>query len=209
MTTPITCATRQNLASSKSLISWIPLVLVLGTAPTAQSQDKVLGDELRLTFSLQATSEVVLTGDATCPLKLVIDGAGLTNLLGPIHDNASHCIRADGSADHGLFKFTGATLNGAPGGADSQDSISGQYLAHIVPTPRSVFPTTPAGSPGGYWLIYEEFCVLGGTGKFANIANDCPTSMGPGRFFPARGSVDLDTGQANIFGAARVHLDSE
>ena len=208
MTTPIHAA-RHSLASSKSLISWIVLVLAVTTVPTAQSQEGVSLDELPLTFSLQATSEVVLTGDATCPLKLLIEGAGLTSLLGPIHDNASHCIRADGSSDHGLFKFTGATLNGAPGGADSQDSISGQYVAHIVPTPRSVFPTTPAGSPGGYWLVYEEFCVSGGTGKFANIANDCPTSTSAGRFFAARGSVDLDTGQANIYGAARVHLDSE
>ena len=207
MTTSLTRAARHNLASSKSLISWIPLVLALGTVASAQSQDGVWADELRLTFSLQATTKVVLTGDATCPLKLVIEGAGLTSLLGPIHDKASHCIRADGSADHGLFKFTGATLNGASGGGDSDDSISGQYVARIVPTARSVFPATPAGSPGGYWLIYEEFCVLGGTGKFANIANDCPISTGPGRFFPARGSVDLDTGQVNIYGTARIHSE--
>jgi hypothetical protein len=162
------------------------------------------GEELQLTFSVQLTTEVVPTADATCPLKLVIDGAGLTNLLGPVHDNASHCIRADGLADHGLFVFTGATLSGPPGGGDSEDSIGGQYLAHLAPTVKSVLPT-PTSPARGYWLVYEEFCISNGTGKYARIANDCPTSTSPGRFFAARGSVDLDTGQANIYGSAIVH----
>jgi len=150
------------------------------------------------------TTKVVPAADANCPLKLVVEGAGLTNVLGPIHDNASHCIRADGSADHGLFRFTGATLSGPPGGGDSEDSISGQYLAHLVPTVNSVVPA-PTSPARGYWLVYEEFCISNGTGKYAGIANDCPTSTNPGRFFAARGSVDLDTGQANIDGSAIVH----
>ena len=204
-TLPIRTA-RRTLASSKVLICGLPLALALCAVPTEYSQAAGWADELRLTFSAQVTSEVVLTGVATCPLKLVIEGAALTNLLGPVHDTASHCIAADGSAFDGLFLFTGATLSGPTGGTDSSDSISGQYTARIVPTARSVFPTTPTGSPGGYWLIYEEFCVSGGTGKFANIANDCPTSTSPGRFFPARGSVDFDTGQVNIYGAALVHI---
>lgn len=199
--------TARRIAASGSSIRWLPLLLALGAVPTAQSQP-IPEDGLRFTFSLQLTSEVVLTGDATCPLKLVIEGAGLSNLLGPIHSNASHCIRAAGVADQGLFKFTGATVAGtAPGGGDSGDSISGQYLAHVVPTARSVFPTTPTGSPGGYWLIYEEFCVSGGTGNLADIANDCPTSSSLGRFFAVRGSVDFDTGQVNIYGAARVRTE--
>ena len=184
-------------------------MLALGMMTIARPQDAIRADELRLTLSVQVTTEVVPTGDATCPLKLVIEGTGLTNLLGPVHDNASHCIRADGSADHGLFMFTGATLRGPPGGEDPDDSISGQYLAHIVPTPRSVFPATPASPPGGYWLVYEEFCIWKGTGKYAHIANDCPTSTSQGHFFPARGSLDFDTGQANIYGTALVRLADE
>lgn len=188
---------------------WLPLVLALGTVTTARSQNLATANELRLTLSAQLTSEVVPNADATCPLKLVIEGAALTNLLGPVHDNASHCIRADGSADHGLFVLTGATLGGQPGGDDSEDSIAGQYVARIVPTKRSVIPATPGSSPGGYWLVYEEFCISKGTGKYVGIGNDCPTSTSPGHFFAARGSVDFDTGQVNIFGTALVHLTSE
>jgi hypothetical protein len=126
-----------------------------------------------------------------------------------LQNSASHCVRADGSADHGVFTFIGAALGGPPGGEDSQDSITGQYVAHVVPTANSVFPATPASPPGGYWLVYEAFCVWKGTGKYAAIANDCPTSTSPGRFFPARGSVDFDTGQANIYGTALVRVAFE
>ena len=209
MNTLLTRIARHIPASSRTLVGWLPLALALGTVTTAQSQNTVLADELRLTFSAQLTSEVVFNADATCPLKLEIEGAALTNLLGPVHDNASHCIRADGAADHGLYTFTGATLSGPTGGEDSEDSITGQYLARIIPTARSIIPPTPASSPGGYWLIYEEFCIWKGTGKYVHIANDCPTSTSPGRFFPARGSVDFDTGQVNIYGTALVHLASE
>jgi hypothetical protein len=209
MNTQPTRKPRLNPGSSGSLTRWLPLVLALGMVTAAWSQDTVAADELRLTFSLQLTSQVVLTGDDTCPAKLVIEGAGEASLLGPVHENASHCIRPDGSADHGLFMFTGATLSAQTGGEDSEDSISGQYVARIVPTANSVFPTMPGSPPGGYWLVYEQFCISKGTGKYAGIANDCPTSTSPGRFFPARGSVDFDTGQANIFGTALVHLTSD
>jgi hypothetical protein len=208
MNTPLSRPTRQFPPYFGSLVRWTPLVLVLGIVSAARSHDAVQGDELRLTFSLQVTSEVVPTGDATCPLKLEIEGAGLTSLLGPVHDKASHCIGADGSANNGVFTFTGATLSGSPGGDDSEDSIEGQYLAQLVQTARSVFPT-PTSSPGGYWLVYEQFCISKGTGKYVRIANNCPPSASPGRYFLARGSVDLDTGQANLFGTALVHLDSE
>jgi len=194
--------------ASRSLITWPALVLALGLVSIARSQDTFMGGELRLTFSLQATSEVMPTGDSTCPLKLMIQGVGLTSLLGPIRDEASHCVRSDGSADHGLFTFTGATLSGPPGGGDSEDTISGQYVARLLPTLKSVLPT-PTSPPGGYWLVYEAFCISKGTGKYAHIANDCPTVTKPGRSFAARGSVDLDTGQANIYGTALIHLTWE
>jgi len=152
----------------------------------------------------QRASSCSTPADLTCPVRLIVEGAGLTNLLGPIHDDASHCDRPDGSADHGLFTFTGANLSGRAGGGDSEDSISGQYFAHLLPTVSSVVPT-PTSPARGYWLVYEEFCISMGTGKYARIADDCPTSTNPGRFYAARGSVDLDTGQASIYGSAIVH----
>lgn len=209
MDTPLTHTARPIPASSRPFIRCLPLALALGLGITARSQDAFPADEMRLTFSIQVTTKGVLTGDPTCPFKLVIEGVALTNLLGPVHDNASHCVRADGSADHGVFTFIAAALGGPPGGEDSQDSITGQYVAHVVPTANSVFPATPASPPGGYWLVYEAFCVWKGTGKYAAIANDCPTSTSPGRFFPARGSVDFDTGQANIYGTALVRVAFE
>ena len=195
--------------SSRSLIRWLPLALALTVGTAAQSQEPFQVDGVRLTFSIQVTTKLVATDDPTCPFQLVIDGVGLTNLLGPVHDSASHCVAPDGSAYRGAFTFTGATLSGPPGGGDSQDSISGQYVAHLVQTENSVLPAAPGGAAGGYWLVYEAFCISKGTGRYAGIADDCPTSSSPGRFFPARGSVDLDTGQANIFGTALVRGDSD
>jgi hypothetical protein len=190
-------------------LAWLSVALALGMATTARSQDASWAQGLRLTFSVQVTTEVVPNADPTCPLRVVIEGTGLTDLLGAVHDIASHCVGPDGLAENGRFTFTGATLVGPPGGGDSEDSISGQYIAHIVPTAQSVIPTTPSSSPGGYWLVYEEFCISQGTGKYARIANDCPTPTSAGRFYAARGSIDFDTGQANIYGSARVHLASE
>jgi hypothetical protein len=159
---------------------------------------------LKLSYTLQVTSKVMPTSDLTCPLKLFIEGVGLTNLLGPIHDEQSHCIHQDGTVDHGVFTFMGAALGGLPGGHDSGDSISGQYRAHLVPSLTSVL----SNPPGGYWLVYGEVCIWKGSGKYAGVLNDCPTSESPGRFFPARIAFDLNTGQANVFGTAIVRFNS-
>jgi hypothetical protein len=197
---------------SRLLSSGYPRVaLVVGVAAGAMFAVNVAnaGDEsdgitaVQLRYSLQATTEVTPNADPACPLKLVVVGSGITNLLGPVHDVQSHCIRNDGTVDGGVFTFTGATLDGPPGGDDSQDSITGQYRARIVPalpTSRSLF-TNP---PGGYWLIYGEVCIWKGTGRFAGVVNDCPASGRAGRFFPARGTTDLGTGQTNIYGTAVV-----
>jgi hypothetical protein len=152
-----------------------------------------------LTYSLQATTLLTVNhSDVTCPLKVVVEGAGLTNLLGPVHDSQSHCINpTNGNVEQGVFALIGAKLGGsAPGGVDSQG-----------PTPNSVFPSSPTASPGGYWLIYGQVCTAGGTGKYAHVRNECPTDTSPGHFVPARGSVDYDSGQANIYGTMSLHFE--
>ena len=171
--------------------------------PAALSQEPESPAAVELTYSLQVITKGTAGTDATCPIKLIVEGAGLTNLLGPVHDQQSHCVQADGNVDQGVFTFTGAVLGGPRGGADSSDSISGKYRARLVP---SVGSSLSGGQPVGYWLGYGEVCIWKGTGKFAGVVNDCPTSEHPGRFFPARLTLDLNTGQANVFGTAIVRF---
>lgn len=171
--------------------------VALADAPRARAST------VEMTYALQATSEVTPTADPACPLTLVIVGSGHADLLGVIHDEQSHCLRNDGTFDGGIFTFTAAVLDASPGGADAADTVVGKYRGRLVPalpTSKSVF-TNP---PGGYWLIYGEVCIWKGTGRFAGIVNDCPAPGSAGHFFPARGTTDLDTGQANIFGSAIV-----
>ena len=186
----------------------VALLGVLGAASAvvtvALAQEPESPGALKLSYSLQVTSKVMPTTDSACPLKLLIEGVGLTNLLGPVHDTQSHCIRQDGTIDHGVFTFAGAALGGLPGGVDSGDTISGQYRAHLVPSLTSVLSNPPAG----YWLGYGEVCIEKGTGKYAGVVNDCQTSESPGRFFPARIALDLNTGQSNIFGTAIVRFNN-
>jgi len=85
------------------------------TAPLAD-EDGDSSQSLRLAYSIQATSKTTPTSDPTCPLKVVVSGAGLTNLLGPIHDEQSHCAQLDLTQDHGVVTFTGASLGGAARG---------------------------------------------------------------------------------------------
>jgi hypothetical protein len=174
-----------------------------GLLPAALSGAQELPGDQTLTFTLHAAAQFTPTPDPDCPLKQVIEGAGQTNLLGPVHDEQSDCAHPDGTIDQGVFTMTGATLGGGlPGGVDSGDSITGQYRAHLVPTIASQL-TNP---PSGFWLIYGEVCTWKGTGKFAGVKNDCPTAENPGRFFPARLTIDLDTTQALIFGTMVVRF---
>jgi hypothetical protein len=158
---------------------------------------------------VQIATRAKQTSDPDCPLELLVEGAGLTNLLGPVHDEQSDCVHPDGTIDHGVFTFTGSTLvsglpggGGLPGGDDSADSISGQYRAHLVPTVASQLTSPPAG----FWLIYGEVCTWKGTGRFSGIVNDCPTATSPGRFVPARLTVDFNTNQAIAFGTMVVRF---
>lgn len=50
------------------------------TAPLAD-EDGDSSQSLRLAYSIQATGKTTPTSDPTCPLKVVVSGAGLTNLL--------------------------------------------------------------------------------------------------------------------------------
>ncbi len=173
--------------------AWMPVVL--SGAPESPG--------VQLTYTMQTIALTTPTSDPSCPFKGQVEGAGLTNLLGPVHDVQSHCVQADGTIDQGVFTFTGAALGGAlPGGDDSGDSISGQYRAHLMPT----FASQLTNPPGGVWLIYGEVCTWKGTGKFSGVVNDCPTATSPGRFVPARLSVDFDTNLAMIFGTMAVRF---
>lgn len=185
------------------LIALGTAIAVSGTALAGEANDP--STNLKLSYSIYSTSTITPTTDPACPLKVVIAGAGLTDLLGPIHDEQSHCVQLDGSIDQGVAKFTAGSVGGSPGGSDSADSITAQYRAHVVPTPQSVLPTatTPAA---GFWLIYGELCVWKGTGRFANVINDCPVSGSAGHFVPARGTLDFDTGQASVFGTEAIRL---
>ena len=159
---------------------------------------------VRLTYTVQIATQTTPTSDPNCPLKQLVEGAGLTNLLGPVHDEQSDCVHPDGTVDQGVFTLTGAALgSGLPGGDDSGDSISGQYRAHLVPTVASQLTNPPAG----FWLIYGEVCTWKGIGKFAAVKNDCPTAASPGRFSPARLTIDLNTTQALIFGTMVVRFN--
>jgi hypothetical protein len=161
---------------------------------------------VQLTFTVHVAAQNTPTSDRNCPLKQLVEGAGLTNLLGPVHDEQSDCIHPDGTIDQGVFTLTGGALaGGLPGGDDSGDSISGQYRAHIVPTVVSQLTNPPAG----FWLIYGEVCTWKGTGKFAGVVNDCPTTTSPGRFVPARLTVDFNTTQAMAFGTMVVRFKGE
>lgn len=192
----------------------LPVATVLaGALITSLPRGGASADEdggATLTYSLQATTLLTVNpSDVTCPLKVVVEGAGLTNLLGPVHDSQSHCINpTNGNVEQGVVTFTGASLVGsAPGGKDSQDSVIAHYSAHAVPTPNSVFPSSPTASPGGFWLIYGQVCTAGGTGKYAHVRNECPTATSPGHFVPARGTVDYDSGQVNVYGTVSLHFE--
>jgi hypothetical protein len=199
-----------NSKTSRSQIKSAAAIATLSAAFAASNAAQAVESadtptDLSLHYSIYTTSAITPTTDPACPLQVVISGAGLTDLLGPIHDEQSHCVQLDGSIDHGVVTFTGASLAGPPGGSDAADSITAQYRAHMVPTARSILPTATT-PPGGFWLIYGELCVWKGTGKFANTINDCPVSGNAGRFVPARGTLDFDTGQASIFGLEALRL---
>ena len=208
---PVTTYTHQGINLMALLMDRRPLGVITLLGPLGAAcalMPVVLSGEpesrgVELTYTVQIATRTTPTSDLNCPLKLLVEGAGLTNLLGAIHDEQSDCVHPDGTIDHGVFTFTGSALvSGLPGGDDSADSISGQYRAHLVPTVASQLTNPPAG----FWLIYGEVCTWKGTGKFSGIVNDCPTSTSPGRFVPARLTVDFNTNEAIAFGTMVVRF---
>jgi len=191
-----------------SIVGFASVTMALAGAPEP-------GTALKLAYSIQAITQVGTDPSCAQPNEVFIniEGAGQTDLLGPVHVVQHHCVAVQPNpqtgqpellVNQGVATLTGASLGpGLPqGGEDSHDSITGQYRARPVPTIASV-QSLP---PGGYWLGYGEFCVWKGTGRFANVINDCPTATSPGRFFPARLTQDFGTGQVNVFGIAIVRF---
>ena len=119
---------------------------------------------------------------------LEVVGAGDATFLGPVVDEQSHCVRADGSFFGGVFKLTNA----------DGDTIRGRYFGHLEPTFNSTFPP-PA--PGGPWLIIGNACISGGSA--GNIDNDCSVR----HYEPARGITNLSTGDATIFLDQTIGID--
>lgn len=119
---------------------------------------------------------------------LQVVGAGDATFLGPVIDEQSHCVRADGSFFGGVFKLTNA--NG--------HTIQGRYFGRLEPTFNSIFPP-PA--PEGPWLINGNVCISGGSA--GDIDNDCAVH----RYEPARGITNLSTGDATIFLDQTIGID--
>jgi hypothetical protein len=119
---------------------------------------------------------------------LEVVGAGDTTFLGPVVDEQSHCVRADGSFFRGVFKLTNADGH----------TIRGRYFGHLEPTFNSTFPPPV---PGGPWLIIGNVCISGGS--VGNIDNDCSVH----HYEPARGITNLSTGNATIFLDQTIGID--
>jgi len=132
----------------------------------------------------QVASRIVGPGDPLHPARCagpaaILGGAGLTSLLGLLTAEQSHCLNADGSFDRGRFVFT----------ATDGRTISGRYYGQIVP---AVAP--PPDQPPSNGIILGSVCIQGGT-AFDHIVDDCAA----GRYAPARGVLNLTTGDGTIF----------
>src|SRR6202008_1573079 len=69
------------------------VITVLGTLgaacalmPVALSGATASGNVRILTYTVQIATQTTPTADPNCPLKQLVEGAGLTDLLGPVHD---------------------------------------------------------------------------------------------------------------------------
>jgi hypothetical protein len=132
----------------------------------------------------ELASRIVLPGDPLHPARcqgaaVILGGAGLTSLLGQFVAEQSHCLNEDGSFNQGRFVFT------APDGR----TIRGRYYGQIVPA----LPPPP-NQPPGSGVILGKVCVSAGT-AFRDIVNDCAAN----RYAPARGLLNLTTGDGTIF----------
>jgi hypothetical protein len=173
-------------------LALIVILTFVGISLTGSTMDGSLAqahERKRFRAFLQTTSRLVEPPPGRCSDQpglppvvglLEVVGAGDATFLGPVVDEQSHCVRADGSFFRGVFKLTNA----------DGDTIRGRYFGHLEPTFNSVFPP-PA--PAGHWLILGNVCISGGS--VGDIDNDCSADD----YEPARGITNLSTGDATIF----------
>jgi hypothetical protein len=168
------------------LIASLVIVLVVESAIAVRGDSPT---SYRFRANLQTTSRLVAvpqgrcedpSGNAPTIGLLEVTGAGESNLLGPVIDQQSHCVRADGTFFQGRFVLTNAAGR----------TLRGRYSGTLEPTFNSTFPP-PA--PEGSWLIRGQVCISGG--DVADIANTCARDL----YEPARGITNLTTGDATIF----------
>jgi hypothetical protein len=182
------------------LIFAVTLICMSLTVSSAMATDDRQGgahERKRFRADLQTTSMLIQPPPGRCddqpghqPVVGLLDvvGAGDATFLGPVVDEQSHCVRADGSFFRGVFKLTNA----------DGDTIRGRYFGRLEPTFNSIFPP-PA--PGGSWLIIGNVCISGGSA--GDIDNDCSAH----RYEPARGITNLSTGDATIFLDQTIGID--
>jgi hypothetical protein len=178
------------LSSRRAIIAITSLLALSGTATTSHASERT-----RFRGQFQATTRTVIPpppgrcddepGHVPVVGLLEAQGAGDIDVLGPIIDDQSQCVRADGTFFDGRFTF--ANREG--------QSISGRFFGALVPTfNATVPPDTPA--PTGAWIVEGNVCISGG--NFGRIRNDCRA----GRYEPARGLAHLNldgTGDATVF----------
>jgi hypothetical protein len=170
------------------------------TVSSAMATDDRQGgahERKRFRADLQTTSRLVQPSLERCndqpglsPVVglLEVVGAGDATFLGPVVDEQSHCVRADGSFFNGVFRLRNA---------DGQ-TIRGRYFGHLEPTFNS---TSPPPAPGGPWLIIGNVCISGGSA--GDIDNDCSVN----HYEPSRGITNLSTGDATIFLDQTIGID--
>ena len=182
------------------LVSVLTLIGTILTVSFAMATDEPKGkghERERFRAQLQVTSRLIAPPARRCSDRpglppvvglLEVVGAGDATFLGPVIDEQSHCVRADGSFFGGVFRLTNA----------EGQTIRGEYFGHLAPTFNSIFPP-PA--PAGPWLINGNVCISGGS--VGDIENDCAAQ----RYQPARGITNLSTGDATIFLDQMIEID--
>ena len=176
------------------------VVTFVGIGLTVSAIDRSLAlahERKRFRAGLQTTSRLVDPPPRRCTDQpglppvvglLEVVGAGDATFLGPVVDEQSHCVRADGSFFNGVFR-----LRNADG-----ETIWGRYFGHLEPTFNSTFPPP---TPGGPWIIHGNVCISGGSA--GDIDNDCSVN----HYEPARGITNLSTGDATIFLDQTIGID--
>jgi hypothetical protein len=185
------CGPNKRLEAVMSSIRAMTVVLPLAGA-VAMNAAVSAAERTRFTAHLQTTSRLIAL-DKVDPNRcadepgqmpvigvLEVRGAGDADLLGPVIDEQSHCVRSDFTFFAGRFRLTNAAGR----------FIEGRYSGQLEP----VFePAATDARPGPQFLIRGSVCIEGGT--VARIQNDCERH----RFQPARGITNIVSGDATIF----------